>query len=71
VCSVNWYFFKHNFLLPFFNKQPILVSIDMPKSDFEFSRIFVELFVLKNFKKSTPRCPDWDLGVVHLWKNQR
>jgi hypothetical protein len=31
----------------FFTKRLVLVSIDMPKSDFEFCQIFVELFVLR------------------------
>jgi hypothetical protein len=31
----------------FFTKRLVLVSIDTPKSDFEFCKIFVELFVLK------------------------
>jgi hypothetical protein len=31
----------------FFTKRLVLVSIDMPRSDFEFCQIFVELFVLK------------------------
>ncbi len=30
----------------FFTKRLILVSIDMPQSDFEIFRIFAELFVL-------------------------
>ncbi len=31
----------------FFTKRLVLVSLDKPKSDFEFCQIFVELFVLK------------------------
>ncbi len=31
----------------FFTKRLVLVPIDMPKSNFEFCQIFVELFVLK------------------------
>jgi hypothetical protein len=39
---------QRDFLTPvFFTKRFILVSIDMPKSDFEICRIFAELFVLK------------------------
>jgi hypothetical protein len=38
----------------FFIIRLILVSIDMPKSDFEFGRIFMELFVLKIQKKDSP-----------------
>jgi hypothetical protein len=30
----------------FFTKRLVLVSKDLPKSDFEFCQIFVELFVL-------------------------
>jgi hypothetical protein len=36
------------FLLPiFFTKRIVLVSVDMPKSDFEICQILVELFILK------------------------
>jgi hypothetical protein len=31
----------------FFTKRLVVVSIDMPKSEFEFCQIFVELFILK------------------------
>jgi hypothetical protein len=46
------YYFKgtvqRDFLTPvFFTKRLVLVSIDMPKSDFEFCQIFVEFFVVK------------------------
>ena len=49
---------QRDFLTPvFFTKRLILVSIDMPQSDFEIFRIFAELFELKIYlKKSTPRC---------------
>jgi hypothetical protein len=33
------------FCLRFFIKQLLLVHIDMPVNDFEFNRIFVELFM--------------------------
>jgi hypothetical protein len=39
---------QRDFLIPvFFTKRLILVSIDMPQSDFEIFRILTELFVLK------------------------
>jgi hypothetical protein len=39
---------QRDFLTPvFFTKLIILVSIDMPKNDFEICQILVELFVLK------------------------
>ncbi len=34
----------------FFTKRLVLVSIDMPNSDFKFCQLFVELFVLKKSK---------------------
>jgi hypothetical protein len=42
----------------FFTKRLVLVSIDMPKSDFEFCQIFVELFVLKMSKYRLPAVTD-------------
>ncbi len=42
----------------FFTKRLVLVSIDMPKSDFEFCQIFVELFVLKISKYRLPAVTD-------------
>jgi hypothetical protein len=42
----------------FFTKRLVLVSIDMPKSNFEFCRIFVELFVLKISKYRLPAVTD-------------
>ncbi len=42
----------------FFTKRLVLVSIDMPKSDFEFCQIFVELFVLKISKYCLPAVTD-------------
>jgi hypothetical protein len=42
---------QRDFLTPvFFTKRRILVSIDMPRSDFEIFQIFAELFVLKLLK---------------------
>jgi hypothetical protein len=38
---------KQYFLLPFFFRWLIFVQIDKPESDFEFCRIFVELFVFE------------------------
>ncbi len=39
---------QRDFLTPvFFTKRIILVSKDVPKSDFEICRILVELFVLE------------------------
>jgi hypothetical protein len=46
---------QRDFLTPvFFTKWFILVSIDMPKSDFEIFRIFGELFELKLSKSRLP-----------------
>jgi hypothetical protein len=42
----------------FLTKRLVLVSIDMPKSDFEFCQIFVELFGLKISKYSLPAVTD-------------
>ncbi len=42
----------------FFAKWLVLVSIDMPKSDFQFCQIFVELFVLKISKYRLPAVTD-------------
>jgi hypothetical protein len=55
ICSENSKELKgtvqRDFLTPvFFTKRLILVSIGMPRSDFEIFRIFAELFVLKLFK---------------------
>jgi hypothetical protein len=46
---------QRDFLTPvFFTKRLILVSIDMPPSDFEIFRILRELFVLKLLKNRLP-----------------
>ncbi len=46
---------ERDFLTPvFFTKRLILVSIDMPQSDFEIFRILTELFVLKLLKIDSP-----------------
>jgi hypothetical protein len=46
---------QRDFLTPvFFTKGRILVSIDMPRSDFEIFRIFAELFVIKLSKNRLP-----------------
>jgi hypothetical protein len=46
---------QRDFLTPiFFTKRLILVSIDMPQSNFEIFRILTELFVLKLFKNRLP-----------------
>jgi hypothetical protein len=46
---------QRDFLTPvFFTKRLILVSIDMPQSDFEIFRILTELFVLKLLKNQLP-----------------
>ncbi len=46
---------QRDFLTPvFFTKRLVLVSIDMPRSDFEIFRIFAELFVLKLLKNQLP-----------------
>jgi hypothetical protein len=42
----------------FFTEQLALVSIDIPKSDFEFCQIFMELFVLKISKYWLPAVTD-------------
>ncbi len=42
----------------FFTKLIILVSINMPKSDFEICRILVELFVLELSKNRLPAVDD-------------
>jgi hypothetical protein len=42
----------------FFTIRLVLVSIDMPKSDFEFCPIFVELFVLKISNYRLPAVTD-------------
>jgi hypothetical protein len=48
---------QRDFLTPvFFTTRPILVLIDITKSDFKIFQIFAELFELKSFKKLTPRC---------------
>ena len=50
---------QRDFSTPFFfTKRLVLVSIDMPKSDFEFCQIFVELFVLKISKYRLPAVTD-------------
>jgi hypothetical protein len=46
---------QRDFLTPvFFTKRLILVSIDMPQSNFEIFRILTELFVLKLLKNQLP-----------------
>jgi hypothetical protein len=46
---------QQDFLTPvFFTKRLILVSIDMPQSDFKIFRILMELFVLKLLKNQLP-----------------
>jgi hypothetical protein len=46
---------QRDFLTPvFFTKLLILVSIDMPLSDFEIFRILTELYVLKFLKNQLP-----------------
>jgi hypothetical protein len=46
---------QRDFFTPiFFTKRIILVSINMPKSDFEICRILVELFVLELSKNRLP-----------------
>ncbi len=46
---------QRDFLTPFFfTKWLILVSRDMPQSDFEIFRILTELFVLKLLKNRLP-----------------
>ncbi len=46
---------QRDFLTPvFFQKRLILISIDMPNSNFEICRIFAELFVLKLSKNRLP-----------------
>ncbi len=54
VCSISLHLTKikgtvqRDFSTPiFFTKRLVLVSIDIPKSDFEFCQIFMELFVLE------------------------
>ncbi len=52
--TVQW-----DFSIPvFFTKRLFLVSIDLPKSDFEFCQIFVELFVLTISKYWLPAVTD-------------
>jgi hypothetical protein len=46
----------------FFIERLILVQIDMPKSDFEFCRIFVGVIRIQNNEKSTPRYHSFTAG---------
>jgi hypothetical protein len=60
---------QRDFFTPvFFIKRLVLVSIDMPKSDFEIYRIFVELFVPNYQRIGLPTVND--IGSQKLSRRQ-